>query len=207
MSRRYTEDEKQRALDALRQNRGDIDKTSAELGIPARTLRNWQRLAHKWDADHAADHMRHAQRLLAERTVALVEAISAEKINSAPINQLASAIGTFIDRYLKLDEHLNTGQEEEQEQVIRFEFQYPDGSIHSTPQWANDDYAGAESLSGSGLRATLRQDGNGQTAADRARLVPEEAVLVAGTDVPDGEPGLARSENRYYDDERAWYHD
>ncbi len=126
---------------------------------------------------------------LEQDALQLAQAIEAA-IDGAPLNQLATALGTVVDRYLKLDEYLQSKQSQESEQVIRIEYQYPDGTIHSTPPWANDDYEIPGAIQSDRLRQTLRQDGirqddgyvNGATRQD---------VLVAGTDVSDGESGMA----------------
>jgi transposase-like protein len=56
MSRRYTEEEKLKALEHLNANAGNVTRTAAQTSIPARTLREWKR---EYEALVAADGLSH----------------------------------------------------------------------------------------------------------------------------------------------------
>ncbi len=191
MSRRYTPEEKQNTLSALRANNGDISLTSAQTDVPAATLRAWERKEREQAPQRKADMVQQLQMMLLKTSIRILGEPNLRK--HAPLNHRASAVGVYVDRFLKLENAAINANSEGQ--VIRFEFQYPDGSIHSTPQWANEDYADRDALPDSGVRTQVRQDGNGQTAADRKSTLGAETLLVDGSDLPDGEPGLARPEN------------
>lgn len=114
-------------------------------------------------------------------------------IDGAPLNQLATALNAVLDRYLKLKEYL---REEEVERVIRVEYQYADGTIHSTPPWANADYAVTGEIPGDLLRETIRENGTRQDAG-HINGTGRENMLVARADLPDGESGLAGFEAEF----------
>lgn len=196
---RYTPDEKKRALDCLERYGGNWQRTSAETGIAIETLKRWQREREAQQTELAAAFIHKMRLRLAESAVRLVDALE-RTINVAPLNQLASALGVVIDRYLKFEELVP--QDEARETIIRHDYRYPDGSIHNTPPWAADGAEYARAFSGGGLWAALGQDADGQDGDSGARL-RGEAVLVARSHLPDGEPGVAGLEDGR--DERVWY--
>jgi transposase-like protein len=196
MSRRYTTAEKQHALESLDANAGDIHPTSTQLGISAQTLRNWQRKHQEQQTQREAElahRLRHKLLKSAERLVDSLEAV----IDNAPLNQRASALGAVIDRYLKLEAQLP--EDDNQEQVIRIEYRYPDNSIHATPPWAGEDSEDETTLPSRSLWETFRQDGDGEDAHYR-NGAERRPVLVARPDLSDGESGLAGFEEPLADE-------
>lgn len=137
MPRRYTDDDKQRALARLRDNSGDCRCTSQETGIPARTLRNWarqeQQAEGEADMERAMAQMRHR---LIDNVLRLANSLEA-KIDDAPLNQHASALAQLVDRLIKLAEKLPESNSDGE--IRQIEYIYPDGSTHHSPPWANDD--------------------------------------------------------------------
>jgi hypothetical protein len=178
-------------LECLQHNGGDFTKTSAETGISTVTLRKWWRDSPQKAAQDEAELARRLRRKLLESAVRLVESLDGT-IENAPLNQRAAALGIVIDRFMKLDALFP--QSNQQGQVIRFEYRYPDGSIHDAPPWAGDDSEREGTFQGGGLRAKVRQDGNGQDSDYRERAA-RGPLLVAGPYLPDDEPSLARSED------------
>lgn len=197
MSRRYTPAEKRQALAWLEANGDAYAEASAQTGIPASTLRRWHEQQLEAQAQSDVEKLHRLRRRLIEAADQLAASLEAV-IEDAPLHQRAGALGIVIDRYLRLGEVL---PQEEQEQVIRIEYKYPDGSIHRVPPWAGQDFAGARPLQGRGLWQALWEDRNGQGRHHRNGAAGR-AKLVAFPHVPDGEPGLARSEEPVQ--ERLW---
>ena len=190
MTRRYTSDERETALAQLEANDGNISLTSLQTGVSAQTLRNWAQRKQAERTGRLYDKLCQLQEQLATNAQALAEAID-DALDGAPLNQLASALGIVTDRYIKLDELLaQTKVDDEEEQVIRIEYQYPDGSIHHAPPWANDDLEVEGTLPGGGLRTAFWQNGNGQADADAHGLGSARDMLVAGSDLSNGKPGV-----------------
>ena len=194
MTRRYTTQEKQAALRTLDSCGGDFNQAAAQTGIPARTLRKWQA---QWREQRAGRLLGKIERLheqLVDDAGQIAQAVE-QAIEGAPLNQLASALGVVIDRTLKVHEHLGELRKSEGEEVTRIEYYY-DGEVHEAPPWADPDFEGVGPVHGGGLRETLRENGN------REVYYPRESdqwgkMLVAGADLPDGEPGLAGFEDRF----------
>lgn len=196
MTRRYTYEEKRAALDTLAANGNDIPATSRATGIRRDTLRAWKRRHDEQRAERLYARIERLHEQLAENALGLAAALE-RSIESAPLNQVSTALGTLVDRYLKLDEYLEAKQAhstDERERVYRIEYVYPDNTIHSSPPWARGRTDVFGPFQSSGVRTPVRQDGDGQDD-DRGAGAEWDAVLVGRADVPDGEPGLARSEN------------
>ena len=83
-----------------------------------------------------------------------------EAIPDAPLNQRVSALKALMDGVLKLEARMP--QTERQEKVYRFEYRYPDGTIHEAPPWAGSDSAADGEVHGGGLWAALRKDRAGK---------------------------------------------
>ena len=156
---RYSDEERQAALDCLAANEGDFQRTSTDTGVSVRTLRKWARQAredssggdltqvraqlaayqqHLRDNPLPEDMLEAAGRRLMlsmiDDALRLSESIE-EVIDDAPLNQRASALNQLIDKIIKLSKELpQTG-----EQVIRVEFIDPDGTAHETPYWSRSD--------------------------------------------------------------------
>lgn len=198
MPRNYSDEERDDAIKRLIHNGGDVPRTSRDLNIPASTLRRWQEQHHQGRGERLLLQLEYLHERLIQNTLQLMDAVEGQ-IDGAPLNQLTSAVGTLVDRYFKLDEHLTQFNLTENEQVVRIEYKYPDGSIHDTPPWSEDDPEYEDTVQGRGLREAIRQNGHGTDEYHR----PGESwadVLVAGSDLHNGEPGVAR----YQDDLTAF---
>lgn len=211
MAKAYTLTQKIEALRLLDEMHSDMDEVSRELDIPKRRLSHWcrqreeiQREYTRFLQDEATQMMAQVQYQAAEKALALINAIDEDRISKAPLNQLASAVGALVDRYLKLDDEIEV-TENQQEKVIRIEYyDATTGQISETPPWAEADSEQSGEVQGGRLREALRQNGNGENHFEREGAKWDENVVV-GSDVSDGKPSLARFEGN--DDERDWYHD
>jgi len=109
--------------------------------------------------------IRHLQMRLIASAMHVLDALKGQKVEDAPLNQLTSALGALLDRYLKLEAHrrdLEARTANEGERVYRIEYRYPDGSIHQTPPWAETHPRFSRPFQSRGLRQTLREDGDGE---------------------------------------------
>jgi hypothetical protein len=117
MSRRYTSEEKDHAIQRLIANSGDVALTSSETGIPVRTLENWRRV-HGLPRFGASpppppppiaaddlDALRDLQQEMLREAYNLVHSIE-EAIDEAPLNQRVAALAQLIDRIMKLSVQL-----------------------------------------------------------------------------------------------------
>jgi hypothetical protein len=118
MSRRYTQQEKDHAIQRLIAHSGDVALTSSETGIPVRTLENWRR-AHGLPRFGASppppppppiaaddlDALRDLQQEMLREAYNLVHSIE-EAIDEAPLNQRVAALAQLIDRIMKLSVQL-----------------------------------------------------------------------------------------------------
>lgn len=91
-----------------------------------------------------------------------------EAVAESSLRERASALGTLIDRLIRLQQLLQQAQEKPdgspEEQVVRVEYQYPDGTAHDAPPWANADYGFQGTLPSGRLRKAFRKDGGGEVA-------------------------------------------
>lgn len=203
----YRLEDKVAALDALLAANDDIALAATQSGVSPKSLRAWARdsdalrRAHQEEMSRQAAHkMARAQLALADKTLELITAMDSDRIAAAPLNQLSSALGAVVDRYLRI-----AGDMPQAEQVVRFEFQQPDGRFSPAPPWSGENPDSAAALQSGGLWAPLRQDGAGQNGAHRAHDAARPADVVAGADLRYGGAGLAGPEDE--SDERIWYQD
>lgn len=154
---RYSDEQRQAALDCLAANEGDFRRTSQMVGVPAGTLRKWAQRARRQPsrkdelAQVRAQLAAYRQQMqqspppedmverggrwlmlnMIEDAIRLSESMESV-IDEAPLNQRASALNQLVDKIIKLSKELpRTG-----EQVVRVEFIDPDGTAHQTPYWA-----------------------------------------------------------------------
>ena len=194
MTRRYTPKEKSNALDQLASCDGDITEASKRTGIPAKTLRRWVQVHREQRPERLRSKIERAHEQLAENALQLAKAIDSQ-IEGAPLNQLATALSAVVNQYLKLDEQLAKMIIENQDgQVIRVEYKYPDGSLHARPHWARNDPEYTSPFQGGRVREALREDGDRQTGHYPNGLHGGE-MLVAGPNLPDGQSGVAGFED------------
>src|SRR5215510_5788307 len=101
----------QQKLDALHELQADTsyEKVSTKTSIPISKLRECYREREAIRREYqqqlrtaAEDKMLQVQHLMADKASELVEAIDSDRIKNAPLNQVTSALGVLIDRFLKL---------------------------------------------------------------------------------------------------------
>jgi hypothetical protein len=208
MSKRYTISEKAHALFLLRKK--SIKEVSQSQAIPVQTLRKWNKnrddIIHTYynDLNNEGNHtLILAQNLMADKIYKLVNAISDERIENAPLNQISSTIGVLTDRYLKV--HDAKEIEKDTDTVHRIEYYNEStGEVSDAPPWSEPDPESGQPILGGILRAALRENGTGETPDYRTRMAWDED-MVAIPDLHDSESSVARPEDD--DDGRDWYHD
>jgi hypothetical protein len=206
---RYTLQQKMDALHELQAGHS-YETVSTNTKIPISKLREWYRERDAIRREYqqqlrtaAEDKMILVQQKMADKAALLVDAIDVERIKNAPLNQVATALGVLIDRFIKLQ----SGEHESYtgEQVFRVEYyDASTGKVSATPPWARNHSELSSTLQSGSVRTTLRQDDDG-TNYRNGKSDSWDADMVAGSDVPDGESGVAGFENG--DDGRDWYHD
>ncbi len=159
MSRRYDPAFKTEILRQLDANGGNVALTVLQTGVPRRTLFRWKTqrdlvpqmpplpvlpqvpsLIDEKEGEAVEDlqeTLSDLQRDLLKQIRHLIKTMR-PSIDSAPLNQRVVAFSMLVDRFLMLQHHLAQSSPSE-EQIIRFEFMDPDGSIHDTPQWSRDE--------------------------------------------------------------------
>jgi hypothetical protein len=110
-------------------------------------------------AAQVTEVLRQLQHQLLRLALELADGLE-EAIPDAPLNQRVSALKALIDGVLKLEARMP--QTEPQEKVYRIEYQYPDGTIHRTPPWAEEDSGSAESVQRGRLWTAFRKDRIGE---------------------------------------------
>ena len=147
----YPPERKAAVLQQLQANHNNVALTSIQTGVPERTIRDWRRK--HWlekalppqgtpaaAAKPALDYGEETEALKFVRQQIIQEVVSvasnlADTLNTtAPYHRIL-ALTQLLDRLIKLDAYI---PETERERVVRFEFQYPDGSIHDVPEWHRD---------------------------------------------------------------------
>lgn len=191
MGRHYTQEERDAALRAV-DTHGSLSAASRATGIAAPTLKRWRDARDRQQATSTQAQIDAARAQLATDTLKLARAIEGA-INGAPLNQLSTALGTVVDRLLKLEEYAAGYAQAGKEQVIRVEYKYPDNSIHDAPPWAGGDPGVEGSVPGGGVRTPVRQDG-GRQADHHGAGAKGQDDLVAESDVSNGKHRLARPE-------------
>lgn len=199
MSRKYSLDTKIMALNQIDRHDGDVALVSDLLEIPEGTLRGWQGGEDDLRGKFRQRQQRQRDRLtvelqlgMLERAQAILRQLDEETLAKAPLNQLASALGALVNQALKLEEAIDE-IDEQKEKVVRFEYYY-DGAVQAVPPWAGASAGFDRSLQSSGLREALGQDRARQDDPAAPSAEGRTAYLVAGADVFDGQPGLARFE-------------
>ena len=199
MSRRYALKKKIEALDLTDNLDGDMRAAGDQLDVPLTTLANWRAQEDELRRAYNQRRRRQRDRLFVDlqlemlnRGQSALDMMSDEKLAKAPLNQLASALGSLVSHALKLADVIEETQEEN-ELVIRHEY-YTDGELRDAPPWPAYGEGAGGALHDSGLRAPLGQDNAGQNGHVGAGAGKAPTSLVAGADFHDGEPGLARPE-------------
>jgi hypothetical protein len=96
-------------------------------------------------AEQVTAVLKQLQRQLLDLALEIVNEME-ETIPDAPLNQQVAALKAILDSVLKLEERMP--QTEPQEKVYRIEYKYPDGTIHRTPPWAEEDSGTDEAVHG-----------------------------------------------------------
>jgi hypothetical protein len=204
----------QQKIDAIHELQAgqSYEVISTKKNIPIGTLQKWYRqratLRQAYQQQQQAanyDKMLFIQHHMADKAAELLAAMDTDRIVKAPLNQVASALGILIDRFLKLQFAQEEHDAANTEQVIRYEFRHPDGTLRETPYFAEGRSRHTGTLQGRGVREALGQDGTGENNSNGKSGLSWAADVVAGSDVSDGESGLAGFED--HDDERNWYYD
>lgn len=163
MSLHHTLDRKIKALNLIDQHDGDVALASQILELPAATLRDWLANETALRREFRQRQRRQRERLAAdlqmrlmERGQTILEQLNDETLAKAPLNQLASALGSLISLALKLEE-ANEQIDEAEEQVIRHEYFY-DGQVQDSPPWAGTRAGEPRAVQGSRLRPEMGQD-------------------------------------------------
>lgn len=107
---------------------------------------------------------------LMQRAETLIESIDEPTITAAPLNQRSSALNAVratLDLLFKVQQQMmsQSANDDVTGQVIRIEYQYPDGTIHSTPPWAGKNARQPEAVSGRSLWETFWENADGEDAA------------------------------------------
>ena len=158
---------------------------------------------HRYLDDESVHKLMLAQNNIANKITLLLESMTEEKVASAPLNQLSSALGVLIDRFLRIQD----AKDIEKDTDNTFRVEYHDattGNVSHAPPWAEDDSTEGETLHNSFMWQTLRENGTGEAGHTGNGRTGDEG-LVARTHLSDGESGLARFEER--DVERDWHPD
>lgn len=208
MTEQYTPLDKMETVWKLR--RQTYEEVSQETGVPIEIIEDWQKNYedihaefHRYLDDEAIHTLMLAQKDIADKISELVSAMTADKIASAPLNQLSSALGVLVDRFLRIQD----AKDIEKDTDNTFRVEYYDastGEISDTPPWTDDDSEDGAPLYNSFMWETLRENrtrqaGNNRDGSERY------ADMVARTHVSDGRSSVARFEEN--DDERDWYRD
>ena len=198
--RDYSLDEKVEALNELDSLDGNFAAFRKSSDIPYSTIQRWRRKEEQLRRQHRQRRARERDRLFVDlqlnmlkRGKKALERMDEKMLENAPLNQLATALGSLISHALKLSDVIEETHGEK-ELVIRFEYDY-DGEIHETPPWSEGGDREPSALQGDRLREAMGEDHFGQNGATALSAGEEETRLVAGADVRDGEPGLAGLES------------
>lgn len=158
MSRRYSTDDKARALAALDANNGNLRKTSAQTGIPFETLRTWKQKREQSEAER--DSIQRLRKQLVDNALKLAEELK-DANGSVTFNQRATALNQLVDKIIKLAEKIPE-EDGQPEKVVRIEYVDPDGTVHPSPRWARDDSEDESEIQGGGVWSPFWQDGDGE---------------------------------------------
>ena len=112
-------------------------------------------------AEQVTEVLKHLQRQLLDLALEIVNEME-EAIADAPLNQQVAALKAILDSVLKLEARMP--QTEPQEKVYRIEYRYPDGTIHNSPPWAEEDSDTEEEVYGSSMWTPFREDRIGESS-------------------------------------------
>lgn len=189
---RYTQQQKTDALRRVRLANDDFDLASEQTGIPKATLRKWQTQHQAERAERLVTRLQRLEEDLIENTLRIMESLEGA-IEKAPLNQRTSAVGTLIDRFLKVNAHLRESVDARAEKkelpIVYYDPDTTDTS-HPTPQWAREDSENDPSFQGGRVWSPFWEDRLGHNGVDGTRAQGED-VLVARPDLLNGDASLA----------------
>lgn len=206
--KRYSIIDKMRVVWQLREK--SIQTVSKERGIPVGTIKHWQKNYERIRAeyyvyihDEAVHRMLLAQLKITKKLDMLIEGMDQKRIDDARLNHLASAVGTLIDRVLRI--HNAKDIETPNSHTVRIAYiDERTGAITDAPPWATTHSDEGDPLHSGFLRQTLRQDSPRQNHHHRTG-VARQTDVVARPDISDGSASLAGFEDDPL--ERDWYPD
>ncbi|MEO1167026.1 MAG: hypothetical protein AAFV98_24815 [Chloroflexota bacterium] len=186
-------------------------EVSAVTGFSTRRIRQWeqaydqlQATSHRYEHDEAVYKIAIAQKKMADKIIKLVDALTDDKIDKSPLNQIASALGVVTDRFLRIHDAKQI-EDTPNDHPIRIEYyDATTGKVGDAPPWTTTNPDDGQPLHGGFLRTTVRQNGTGETHRDGTGISGNDG-LVARTHISDGESRLARPEDD--DAERDWHPD
>jgi transposase-like protein len=154
MPRHFTADEKEQALQLLADNRGDVARTAAQLGINPRTLYAWRKRADVMPvnltnlknfphesaviASDDVEALRNLQQEMLHEAYNLVHSIE-EAIDDAPLNQRVAALAQLIDRIIKLSVQLPHPEDDVQIAYHRESYEQDDDPFDEAASESTED--------------------------------------------------------------------
>ena len=206
MASRYPLEKKIQALNAIIKTDRNFKKVSNELNIPRKTLQGWdkkrQELYDRYEAHCKLvepNIIIQAHYKTAEKTLEILDSMDSDKIENAPLNQLATTLSALVgqlgklDTIIEQDKEQNNDHDNTQHTDWTIEYIDQDGTIQEAPRWTMGDTQYLRTLQSRQLRATLGQDdsGHGDSDANRHR---RGQGLVADPNQRDSRSGLEELE-------------
>lgn len=140
----YSGEFKRQAVARLTGDPAQLAAVADELGVSRSCLYDWRKqfsdIAPSASAEKPPGSAASLHQPLLDTAFALAGAIR-QAAESAPLNQLSAALGLIMARLHELEASASAANSPDSDQVIRIEYQDPDGSIHLSPPWARGDPA------------------------------------------------------------------
>ena len=190
----YTLQQKIEALDLIDQLDENVAAAAKKLRISQATLYNWREDEPLLRQEFAERLRRQRSRLAAalqlkmlKRGERLLNHMTENTLENAPLNQQANALRALISQALKLDDLTReTHDEHQSDQTHTFP-----GWLRIAPPGARDRDAEQRQIQSRRLWAQVGEDRTGQIDHPGERCRERQTRLVARPHAPDGEPGLA----------------
>lgn len=167
-----------------------------------KTLRGWradqERLRRQYDDQqyrHFANIKLELLNDMLETSREIMKKIRSGSHEGIAVSQLAYTLSTLLNHSKQLEdtfEDLAANSQNSEEEPNRIEYVYDD-KVQNAPPWAERDPEEPGSVQSVGVREALGQIGVGKKRHTASGPPRTQALLVGGPDVPNGEPGLARS--------------
>ncbi|MEL6526987.1 MAG: helix-turn-helix domain-containing protein [Chloroflexota bacterium] len=206
-AKRFPIQEKMRIVWLLREK--TYDEISVENDVSVATIRRWQKQYddiaaeyYTYIHDEAVHRVLLAQLEITKKLKHLVDAIDKNRINTATLNQLSSAIGVFIDRFLRIHNAKDITPPDTGSIRIAYINEHT-GEITDAPPWTTANPDASDPLHSGFLWQALRQDRPSEDHHHR-NGVARETDMVARADVSDGTASLAGLEADDDKPERNW---